>query len=57
MDFDNLAAQTTQSACTDADITLECAFNQGFDAFARYQAGLDEDEWAHLKSVVNEYAI
>ena len=53
MDFDNLTAQTTQSACTDAGMTLEDAFNEGIDTFA----GLDEDDRAHLEAVVYEYAI
>jgi hypothetical protein len=57
MDFDNLTAQTTHSACTDAGITLESAFNQGIDTFVEYVAGLDEDDRAHLKAVVYEYAI
>tara|TARA_B100000768_G_scaffold70436_1_gene67599 strand:+ start:5829 stop:6002 length:174 start_codon:yes stop_codon:yes gene_type:complete len=57
MDFDNLTAQTTQSACTDAGMTLEDAFNQGIDTFAGYVAGLDEDDRAHLEAVVYEYAI
>ena len=57
MDFDNLTAQTTHSACTDAGISLESAFNQGIDAFAGYFAGLDEDDRAHLEAVVYEYAI
>ena len=57
MDFDNLAAQTTHSACTDAGITLESAFNQGIDTFVEYVAGLDEDDRAHLEAVVYEYAI
>ena len=57
MDFDNLAAQTTHSACTDAGITLESAFNQGIDTFVEYVTGLNEDDRAHLKAVVYEYAI
>ena len=57
MDFDNLAAQTTHSACTDAGITLESAFNQGIDTFVEYVGGLDEDDRAHLEAVVYEYAI
>ncbi len=57
MDFDNLTAQTTHSACTDAGISLESAFNQGIDAFVGYVARLDEDDKAHLKALVYEYAI
>ena len=57
MDFDNLTAQTTHSACTDAGMTLEGAFNQGIDTFVEYVNGLNEDDRAHLKAVVYEYAI
>ena len=57
MDFDNLTTQTTPSACTDAGMTLEGAFNQGIDAFAGYVARLHEDDRAHLEAVVYEYAI
>ena len=57
MDFDNLTAQTTHAACTDAGISLESAFNQGIDTFVEYVTGLTEDDRAHLKAVVYEYAI
>ena len=57
MNFHNLPAQTTQSECTDSGVTLESAFNQGIDAFVGYVARLDEDDKAHLKALVYEYAI
>ena len=57
MDFDNLTTQTTPSVCTDAGMTLEGAFNQGIDTFVEYVTGLNEDDRAHLKAVVYEYAI
>ena len=57
MNFNNLTVQTTQSACTDSGVTLESAFNQGIDTFVEYVTGLTEDDRAHLKAVVYEYAI
>lgn len=57
MNVDNVTAKTTPSAFTNANMTLEGAFNQGIDAFAGYVGALDEDDWAQLEAVVNEYAI
>ena len=57
MELDNLLAQVEQPTVSDTSVTLEGAFDRGLDAFTVYVAGLDEEDRAHLKAVVNKYAI